>query len=173
MHSNPRSILAVNPGTRYLGLAVFYGNQLKDWRIKILKGRWSRAKQQKALGIIGDFIERYRPDVLAIKRLHPSRTSRGLEAFTLQLRRTCLKKGLTLTQYSIKQLEEYFCRDNQKNKRNLAGAVAANYPELYTEFNSEYGEMMPDGKKQKNPYHIKMFEAVALGAMCANELDNH
>jgi len=172
--SNPPSILAINPGTRYLGLALFQGNQLKDWRVKILKGRWSQKKLNKALGIITAFAERYQPGLLVVKRLHPSRTSRGLESLIIHLRRLCLRKRISVSQYSIKQLEDSFCGDQPKNKRNLAQAVAANYPELYGELNAEYPQPKPGEKeKKKNPYHIRMFEAVALGAMCVNEFDNH
>ena len=154
-------------------MAVFQGNQLKDWRVKILKGRWSKEKLKKALTIISTWIERYRPDLLAIKRLHPARSSRGLTSLQTQIQRVCLRKRLHLTQYSIKQLEEFFCSETRKNKRNLAEEVAANYPELYPELNTEYPKPKPGKKeKRKNPYHIRMFEAVALGAAGVNEIDN-
>ncbi len=139
-----------------------------------MKGRWSKKKLGKALDVIADAIGRYRPDVLAIKRLHPSRTSRGLESFVLQLRRSCLRNRVEIVQYTIKQLEEYFCREGQKNKKSLAESVAAMYPELYSELNIEYPEPKPgEDEKHKTPYHIKMFEAVALGAICADKFDNH
>jgi hypothetical protein len=169
-----KTVLAINPGTRYLGLAAFQGNQLKDWRVKILKGRWSKKKLNKAVDIVTDCIERYRPDLLALKRFHPVRTSRGLESLITQLRRICLRKRIPLTQHSIKQLEEFFCREERKNKRNLAQSVAAHYPELYCELNAEYPKPKPGKKeKKKNPYHIRMFEAVALGAICVNEFDKN
>jgi len=145
-------------------MALFQGNQLKDWRVKILKGRWSKEKLKKALAIISTWIERYRPDLLAIKRLHPSRSSRGLTSLQSQIQRICLRKRLNLTQYTIKQLETLFCPEKRKNKRSLAEAVAADYPELYFELNIE--------KLRKNSYHIRMFEAVALGAAGVNEIDN-
>ena len=62
-------------------------------------------------------------------------------------------------------LEAFLCNGAPKNKRNLAEAVAANYPELYLELNTE--------RTRKNQYHMRMFEAVALGAICVSELDNH
>jgi hypothetical protein len=145
-------------------MAVFQGNQLKDWRVKILKGRWSKEKLKKALTIISTWIERYQPDLLVIKRLHPSRSSRGLTSLQTQIQRVCLRKKINLTQYSIKHLETLFCPEARKNKRSLAEAVAADYPELYFELNIE--------KLRKNSYHMRMFEAVALGAAGVNEIDN-
>jgi len=164
MRNNSQTVLAVNPGTRCLGIAVFRGDQLQDWRVKILKGKWSKEKLKKALTIISTWIERYRPDLLAIKGLHASRSSRGLNSLHNQIQKLCLRKKLNLTQYTIKQLETVFCHEERKNKRNLAEAVTAQYPELSVELTTE--------KRLRNPYHMRMFEAVALGAAGVHEINN-
>ncbi len=158
-------VLAINPGTRYLGLAVFYGNYLKDWRTKALKGPWSKEKLKNTLSIVSAWIDRYEPEILVVKKLHPSRSSKSLDTLAGKVEQRGLKDGLTVRRYSIKELEAFLCHDAPKNKRNLAEAVAARYPELYVELMTE--------RVRKNPYHIRMFEAVALGAMCASELDNN
>jgi Holliday junction resolvasome RuvABC endonuclease subunit len=164
MPNNSYTVLAVNPGTKYLGIAVLRGLELQDWRVKNLSGTWSREKLKKALSIISTWTLRYRPDLVAIKRLHPSRSSRGLNSLHNQIQRLCLRKKLTLTQYTIKQLETVFCQEQRKNKRNLAEAVAALYPELTSELTTE--------KRRRNPYHMRMFEAVALGAAGVYEITN-
>jgi hypothetical protein len=69
-------------------------------------------------------------------------------------------------------VEAFLCGEKRKNKRSLAEAVAADYPELYLELQIEYPKPQSE-KKQKSPYHIRMFEAVALGAMCVNEFSNN
>jgi Holliday junction resolvasome RuvABC endonuclease subunit len=158
-------VLAVNPGTRYLGLAVFYGQYLKDWRTKALKGPWSKEKLTNTLAIISSWIAQYEPDCLVIKKLHPARSSESLDVLAGKMEELGLKDGLPVRRYSIKELEAFLCHDAPKNKRNLAEAVAANFPELYLELMTE--------RNRKNPYHMRMFEAVALGAMCISELDNH
>lgn len=172
MANSPQTVLSINPGTRYLGVAVFHGNQLLDWRIKVLKGRWSELKLQKALSIVDAAIDRYRPDHLAIKKLHPNRSSESLNALVERVEKLANGNGIRLHRYSIKQVETFLCRERRKNKRNLAQAIAADYPELYSELNAEYPELHDPEKKRKNPYHIRMFEAVALGAVCVNELNN-
>jgi len=164
MRNNSHTVLAVNPGTRYLGIAVFRGQQLQDWRVKILKGTWSKEKLKRALTIVSMWIERYRPDLVAMKRLHPSRSSRGLNSLHNQIQKLCLRKKLTLTQYTIKQLEVVFCQEQRRNKRNLAEAVTALYPELTCDLNTE--------KQRRNPYHMRMFEAVALGAAGVHKINN-
>lgn len=165
MATIPKMVLALNPGTRYLGMAVFYNNQLKDWRTRVLKGPWSKEKLQNTLSIVSAWIEQYEPEILAIKKLHPARSSQSLDALAGKVEQLGLRDGLTVRHYSIKELESFLCNGAPKNKRNLAEAVAANYPELYLELITE--------RSRKNPYHMRMFEAVALGAMCLSELDNH
>jgi len=67
MQRKLRKILAINPGTRYLGIAVFEGQELLDWRVKVIKGKWSKDKQHKTLAVARLFMDQYEPDVLAIK----------------------------------------------------------------------------------------------------------
>jgi hypothetical protein len=61
-------------------------------------------------------------------------------------------------EYSIKELEEIFLRDERHNKKNLVEKMVSDYPFLIHELEKE--------RAHKNPYHIRMFEAVALGAAC-------
>jgi Holliday junction resolvasome RuvABC endonuclease subunit len=104
MIREPLKILGINPGTRYLGLAVLYGQELMDWRVKVLNGKWSKEKMKKAIEIISDFIERYEPSVLAIKKPHPSRRSLNLARLVAKIKVFLKRKGLKIYQYSIKDL---------------------------------------------------------------------
>jgi Holliday junction resolvasome RuvABC endonuclease subunit len=157
------TIIGINPGTRYLGIAVLQGPELMDWRVKVLKGKWSKEKMKKAMKIISDFIERYEPGALAIKKLHSSRRSKNLVRLVARIKEFSKRKGLKVYQYSIKELEDFFIQEEKLNKKNLAEAVISEYPILSHELNKE--------KSHKNPYHIRMFEAVALASLCFYQLD--
>jgi Holliday junction resolvasome RuvABC endonuclease subunit len=163
MLKKPLRIIGINPGTRYLGIAVFQGPELVDWRIKALKGEWSKEKMKRATEIISDFIERYEPGVLAIKKLHPSRRSRNLAQLAARIKEFCKRKGLKLYQYSIKDIEEFFIKEEKLNKKNLAEAIVSENPALLHELQKE--------KSHKNPYHIRAIEAVALASICHSQLD--
>ena len=152
-------IIGVNPGTRYLGIAVLYGPELMDWRIKVLKEKWSKEKIEKALGIISEFMERYQPDVLAIKKLHPSRRSKNLFMLTNKIKEFLNCKKLKIYQYSIKEIESFFIEGGKLNKRNLIGAMVNLYPILHHDLSKE--------RNNRNPYYFRMFEAVALASACA------
>jgi len=158
-------ILAINPGTRYLGIAVFEGPELLDWQVKVINGKWSKRKQQKILVIVRTFIEQYQPDVLAIKKLHHSRSSGNLNQLVSRIKQHSKRKGLKVYQYTIKELEAFFFGEAKANKNKLAEILTSKYPFLVHEFNKE--------NANKNSYHIRVFEAVALGAVCSRQLENH
>jgi len=86
MIQEPLKILGINPGMRYLGLAVLYGQELLDWRIKVLDGKWSNEKIKKAIKILSDFFYQYEPTVMVIKKLHPSRRSENLLRLTNKIK---------------------------------------------------------------------------------------
>ena len=68
MDKKPLKILGLNPGTRYLGMAVFQGPELRDWGVKTFKGQWSKEKLKKIKEIVSDLISRYDLNTLAIKK---------------------------------------------------------------------------------------------------------
>jgi len=165
MQRKLRKILAINPGTRYLGIAVFEGPELLDWQVKVINGKWSKGKQQKILVIVRTFIERYQPDILAIKKLHHSRSSGNLNQLVSRIKQHSKRKGLKVYQYAIKDLEAFFFGEAKADKNKLAEILTSKYPFLVHDFKKE--------QKNKNFYHIRVFEAVALGAVCSHQLENH
>ena len=164
MREKPKTILGINPGAKYLGIAVFQGNELKDWRIKAFKGKWSKEKMDKVLEIISDYVIVFEVDVIALKKLHLSRSSEGLNQLVASIEEYGFTNGLDIKLYTIKDLEKSFSPKKRINKKQLAEIVTLEYPFLFHEFEKE--------KNHKNPYYIRMFEAVALGALCSRELTN-
>ena len=164
------TILGINPGAKYLGLAVFRGPELRDWRIKVTKGKWSNEKYRKILEILSGFVEQYRPDVFSVKRLNPSRSSVGLDRLVRKIIALSKKKGIKVYQYGIKELESFFYSEGRSSKKKMAEIIALEYPALYCKLDLETNNL--EKRKKKNLYQIRMFEAVALGAACFYQLDN-
>ncbi len=134
-----------------------------DWMVKVFKGKTSKVKMEKAILAISDIVERYEPDVLAIKKLHPARSSRKLNKMVDMIKEFAKRKRLKVRQYSIKELENSLIAESRLNKKYMVEILISKYPFLIHELNSE--------KIHRNPYHIRMFEAVALGAVCFHILD--
>jgi len=153
-------ILGINPGARYIGYAQFSNAELRDWGIKAVKGKWTPEKSQKIGRILLGLLDQYQPNVVTIKKLHPARTSPNLHGIVNRFKEICRERGIHVYEYPIKYLEQVVLTE-KLNKRKLAESLAELYPALLPEF-----------QKKKFSYYTWMFEAVALGHVCSNQLDN-
>jgi hypothetical protein len=163
MLKKPTTILSINPGTKYLALAIFRDAELRDWQIKNFKGKWSPEKMNAILTAIANLISRYEVTGLALKRLGPSRSSRALDTLVLSIKKAAIQKNLIIYEYFLKELENSFCPDGKANRKILAERVFLEYPILFKEFEKE--------QLHKHPYYLRLFEAVALGALCQDRMD--
>lgn len=119
MVKEPLKVIGINPGTRYLGIAILYGQELMDWRIKVLNGKWSREKLKKVTEIISELVDQYEPSVLVIKKLHLSRRTENLLRLTDKIKEVAKYKKMKVYQYSIKEIEGNFIDGKKLNRRNL------------------------------------------------------
>ena len=165
MLKRPLKIIGINPGSKYLGIAIFQGSDLRYWSIKTLKGKWSKEKIEKAKEILSDLFVRYDIGVLAIKKLHRSRSSPNLNKLVAKIKEFSKRKGLRVYQYSMRDLEKFFSPDEKINKKQMAELIASEYSFLL--------QVLEKEKRNKNPYAIRMFEAIALGIRCFHQLDKH
>ena len=159
----PVKILSIIPGTKYLGVALFCGTSLRDWRVKCLNTEGNENKIKKGKEIILDYIEKYSPQVLAIKKLDRKRSSKNLNSLARRIKEFAKRKGLTLYQLKLSEIKKPFALGQRINKKSLAELVTSRYPELLFDFEKE--------KKNKNTYYQRMFEAVALGLACFYKID--
>jgi Holliday junction resolvasome RuvABC endonuclease subunit len=163
MSKRPLKIIGINPGSKYLGIAVFHGSDLRYWAIKTLRGKWSKEKIGKSKEILSDIINRYELNVLAIKKLHPSRSSKNLNQLVTKTKEFSKRKDLRVYEYSMRDIEKFFFPEKKINKKQLAELIASEYPFLF--------QVLEKEKKNRNPYAIRMFEAIALGIRCFHQLD--
>lgn len=163
MPKKPLKIIGINPGTRYLGVALFCDSELRDWGVKVLSGKWSKSKMDKIKKIVLRYINLYEPEVLAIKKLHPSRRSKNLVKLVRSIKDFTKRKGLRIYQYSIKDIEQFFLTQEKANKKKLFKKISSEYQDLFHEYKRE--------KDNKNSYYIRMVEAVALASLCFHKLD--
>jgi hypothetical protein len=158
MDAKPQTILGINQGTRYIGLAVFSGTVLCHWAVKTLRGQWSKAKLKKAVEIIKRVVDHYHPSAIALKSMSPIRSSRNLRLLSANIRRIAQLKHIKTFEYAISDLKRHHSGEmTLRNKKQLAEILASQYPDLYFELEKE--------KRNRNPYYMRMFEAVALAAM--------
>jgi hypothetical protein len=163
MQSKTIKTLGINPGARHLGYALFQNSELRDWGIKAVKGKWTSEKKEKMERIFLNLLDHEKPDYVAFKKLHPARCSPELCDFLASLKRHCRTRRILVYEYPIKYLEEVVLTEKM-NKKKLVESLGEIYPVLFSEAEKERGN--------KNSYYTRMFEAVALGHVCFNKLDN-
>lgn len=158
MPKEPPKILAVNQGSQYIGFAALRGPDLLDWGVRVNSGKTQRGSVRVAKQILNEAIERFQPDTLVLKRLHSNRSSPSLDRLTDSIRELSRRRRLKIHEYSITELKYVLCSGEKGNKRRLAAEVTALYPVLSRDFQKEMAN--------RNPYYLRMFEAVALGVVC-------
>jgi hypothetical protein len=155
MFQEVRTILAVNPGTKYLGLAVFQDTDLVYWGVKVRKGKWSKQKAQNTEKTLLALIDRYRVNTLVLKNLHPSRSSKNLDQLVGSIKNLAKTNDIRLHLCSLDDIKKGMAVKGRINKMAIAEIVTARYLFLVHELESE--------RKHRNPYFVRMFEAVAAG----------
>lgn len=157
MQKEDHKILAINPGSRYVGIAVFLGTELRDWAVKVIK------KERKIVDIISHYIHHYGITHCAVKKLHHSRTSRALNQAMGLLKNYVNSHIGCLYEYSIDDVKKNLLPNEKTNKKRLMDEIVLRYPFLQNDLNRE--------GRSKNPYLIRMFEAVGIGTCCLQEID--
>ncbi len=164
MTTGQLKILSINPGSRYLGVAIFDGTELCDWAVTVVIGKDVREKRRFVRELIREQSNRYGVSVLVLKKSHPSRSSAALRHIVSEAKSLAIKQNLTLHEFSIDEVKTHLLSAGRGNKRLLMEEVAARYPFLFREVQRE--------EKNKNPYLIRMFEAVGMGIVCFNQVDS-
>ncbi len=157
-------ILAVNPGSRYVGIAVYHGLELVDWAVRSIRDKSPKTKLDQLKSILSEITETHGVNCLAVKALHPARTSKYLKLLAAAVKDWAKESSCIVREYGIKEIETSLMPSGRLNKSRLMGEVAAAHPFLYPELDGE--------RKNRNPYLVRMFEAVALGMRCLGEMES-
>jgi Holliday junction resolvasome RuvABC endonuclease subunit len=198
----PKRILGINPGVNYIGYALFHDRELRDWGIKAVNQKWSKKKKQKIERIFLSFLDRHNPDYLAIKKVHPGRSSPELNKQITRLKELCRKRKIAVFEYPIAYLKETI--SGETGNRKFIKQIYRLYPLLFyeaekelkmtefeiqaeiqeedegnkpkKEFKNERDKRLQELKdkeeERKTGYYMTLFEAVALGHICFNQTDN-
>lgn len=162
MEIHNHRILSIIPGTRYIGIAILDGTNLKEWYVKQVKGSSITERIGKVKSFCRDIILQYEINAFVIKKLHHARSSSNLLKMVATLKTLAQRMNICVVEFSIDQIKHFFV-EGKSNKKKLAEEVATRYPFLFHELEHE--------GKNKNRYFTRMFEAVALGTVCYHYLE--
>lgn len=157
MRVNNRRILAIDPGTKYMGVALIDKGALIYGGVKEIKNRKSphenlRACRKAILRMIQDF----RPNIIAVEKTFfaNNRNSALLNVLTDEIKNIGKRKGLTVVAFAPSTIKKTICSNGHASKEEVAKAVIAKFPELKV--------FLTQDRKWKERYHKNMFDAVAI-----------
>lgn len=162
MPNDPLRILAIDPGTRYMGVAVLEGSELIHYGVSDFRGkRPAEALLRATCGTLCRLIAEYRPSVLAYEQSFyvQSKNSAFLQAQEGEIKRVARMRGLKAVGYAPTTVRQLLCEDRWATKEEVADLLARRYPELLRYRNR--------GDWVSEKYWLHMFDAVAVGIVCA------
>ena len=156
---NKRStILAIDPGTRYMGIAVLDGDALIHHGVKTISAKLTPCDRlitgrKVVLRLLRDF----RPDVVAIEKafLAQNRNTALLNVLVDEIQAIARQRGLVVAAMAPSTIKRRIAGNGHATKRTVAGAVIERFPDL--------GAYRGQGRRWKERYHGNMFDAVAIG----------
>jgi RNase H-fold protein (predicted Holliday junction resolvase) len=166
MQNTIKTILAISPGTRELGVAIVANNKLLFYAVKNIVNRKSKqAILQKVTKILTQLIMDYEVSVLAIKQIESFYPNGDLLIATVNHIKTLAKQlKLTLYQYSSKEVYSIVCNGDKVTNHDIAKYLTVQYFELVKHINQN------KLNSWKTNYYGRLFFAIALGLVCFRKL---
>jgi len=160
----PPTILAIDPGTKEIGVAVLSGSALRYYAVKTIKRRQPpHALLAEISRYIASLINEYRPDALAIEQTFLIQKSAVLlNVAADEIKHTVRQHGLAVYEYAPSEVRKFICQTEKATKRETARQITTRFPELshYLKHPTKWEEM----------YWANMIDAVAVGVRCLYEL---
>lgn len=161
--TRPVRILAIDPGSRYMGVAFLLGPELIRADVENVReaGGRSDAVPEKAEHVLRRWIERYQPEVIAIEQTFftQSKQSRALRRLTKAIETIGRREGLIVQSYPPTRVRRFVCADGRPTRLAVARIIATkHFPWLY-----RYYEKEANRSWWRKHYWTSMFDAIAVG----------
>lgn len=160
MPKNNSKILAIDPGTRYMGIAFLDKGKLIYYGVKVIKKKKSPHETLKeGRRIVLRLIKDFKPKVLVVEKTFFAKHKNIslLNVFVDEIRVIGKRKRLKVVSYAPNTVKKFICGNGRATKDEVAKVIISKYPELKVYITQD--------RKWKERYHQNMFDAVALGVM--------
>lgn len=167
MPKNNSKILALDPGTREIGVAFLDKRKLIYHGVKVIRNRKSpHEKLREGRKIVLRLIKDFRPQVLALEKAFfaKNRNAALLNVFVDDIKALGRRRGVKVISYAPSTVKKYICGNGRASKKEVAKVVISRYPELKV--------YLTQDRAWKEHYHQNMFDAVALGMMAGRGVNN-
>ncbi len=158
MTKKKTKILAIDPGTREMGVAFLEKGKLIHYGVKsIRKKRSPHETLEEGRKIVKRLITDLKPEILVVEKTFfaNNRNSSLLNVFFDEIKAIGRRKRLKVLSYAPNTVKKFICGNGRASKEEVAKVIVSKYPELKVYINND--------RKWKERYHQNMFDAVALG----------
>jgi crossover junction endodeoxyribonuclease RuvC len=160
MSKNNSKILAIDPGTKEMGIAFLENEKLIYYGVKAIKrGRSPHENLKEARKVVLRLVKDFRPQVIAVEKTFfaNNRNASLLNVLVDEIKAIARRKKLKLLTYAPSTVKKHICGNGRASKKEVAKVVVSRYPELKV--------YLTQDRAWKERYHQNMFDAVALGMM--------
>ena len=150
--------MAVDPGTREIGVAVLDKKDLIYYGVKSFQKRRPLSVLLGEINrVFGQLFEEYAPQVLVIERTFfaCNKNVSNLISVADEIKDLATKSKLTVVEYAPKTVRKNVCKSGKATKLETANILCSRFPELHI--------YLQQNRKWKEKYWLNMFDAVALG----------
>ena len=159
--NRPRRVLAIDPGTREMGVALLEAGQLLYHGVKVFptQDRSARDRLTRAVTSVQRMIVDFKPSVLVIEKTFFA-ANRNVALLNVLADEICLiarRDGLCVLRFAPSTVKKRIAGTGRASKMDVAKVVVARFPELTV--------YLGQRRKWQEDFHGNMFDAVALGLM--------
>lgn len=157
MKKNNR-ILAIDPGTHYIGVAVLDGMKLTYYGVKtLLESKSPHDTLAEGRKVIRGLIDDFKPRTLAVEKTFfaNNRNSALLNMFADEIAAMGRRRELTVKLIAANSVRKSICKNGKATKEEVAKELVRGFPELLPYLSSD--------RRWKERFYYNMFDAVALG----------
>jgi RNase H-fold protein (predicted Holliday junction resolvase) len=165
-NSSPNVILAIAPGKRELGIAVFVGADLVYSSVRTTRHRKSRKLLLREIAaILHQLFEDFSITIVVIKVITQyQKLSPDLKKIVERIKFESDRKGLPVIGITLEQIKSAICKDEKATEKKAFETLLADYPQLEKYWNRP--------NKWQNDYYAFLFSAVAVGAVYLKTLSD-
>ena len=164
MHHKDLRILAIDPGTRLMGIALLDHGKLVYHGVKLIsKGRSPQESLHGAKTIILRLVNDLRPGTVVVEKafFSKNRNASLLNVLVDEIRSIARRKRLRLLTYAPSTVKKFTCGNGRATKKEVSRVVVSKFPELKV--------YLTQDRAWKERFHQNMFDAVALAIMAAKK----
>lgn len=164
MKSASQIILAIAPGSRRLGIAIFSDCELIYFAVKTVSRNHSAALQKEEITeLLAELFACFKPHFVALKAVNQyQQTSIVLKEIIKLLKRQTKARRVPISEISLEQIRSFAGNTEKQTQMKTFQTLTTLYPELR--------QFAGRPNRWQNEYYRNLFSAVSVGAICLKSL---